>query len=126
MTIDASFQEGDGQDTGPLAEEPLFEDTNVFLRDQGKLVIVGGPELGREFPLLKEEVIIGRADDNDVVLTDRNISRRHLRIRKTPEGYELTDLDSLNGTFVGEERISRQTLESGERFRIGTTLIELR
>ena len=47
-----------------------------------------------------ETVRIGRADTNAIVLTDGIVSGEHVELRKTPEGWEIVDLDSTNGTFV--------------------------
>ena len=49
---------------------------------------------------------IGRADDNDVVVSDLRVSRWHAELRRAPGGgYEITDLGSHNGTFVNGQRI---------------------
>src|SRR5918996_5768080 len=47
---------------------------------------------------------VGTAADNDVVLTDHDVSRHHLELRTTQEGGVLQDLRSRNGTFVGTRR----------------------
>src|ERR1051325_8264573 len=44
---------------------------------------------------------LGRGEDNDVVLSDTSVSRRHARIVRTAEGFRIEDLDSFNGTAVG-------------------------
>ncbi|GAA2477519.1 FHA domain-containing protein [Streptomyces longisporus] len=44
---------------------------------------------------------LGRDEDNDVVLSDTSVSRRHARIVRTAEGFRIEDLDSFNGTAVG-------------------------
>ena len=48
---------------------------------------------------------IGRAPDNDLVVTDRYVSRYHARIWREPAGYRLEDLDSVNGTYVNSQRM---------------------
>ena len=48
---------------------------------------------------------IGRAPDNDVVVTDRYVSRYHARLWREPSGYRLEDLDSLNGVFLNSAQV---------------------
>mgnify|MGYP002654778496 CR=1 FL=1 len=50
-------------------------------------------------------VRVGRAIDNDIVLDDIVVSSRHLEIRPAPTGWELVDLGSTNGTFVGDQPV---------------------
>jgi two-component system, NtrC family, sensor kinase len=57
---------------------------------------------GRSFnyKITGDVITIGRSKDNHVVLFDHTASRRHAKVRKTPDGYLLMDLDSHNGTHV--------------------------
>lgn len=68
---------------------------------------------------------IGRQDDNDIVIDDKKASRRHCVLEKSGEQFVLRDLDSRNGTWVGEERVREARLSAGEAFRIGRTVFEL-
>lgn len=80
--------------------------------------------LAREgrIPLARPVVQIGRLEGNDVVLTDLLASRHHAVIRWTPQGYELEDLGSSNGTYVQGQLISgRVLLTPGQTIRIGST-----
>ncbi len=64
---------------------------------------------------------IGRADDNDIVLTDSVVSGHHCRITGPAT---LVDLGSTNGTLVNGSRISgRQELRNGDRITIGATVL---
>src|ERR1700760_3516223 len=52
-------------------------------------------------PLPTSRMRIGRTDDNDLVLSDLSVSKRHAELRKTSDGkYQIADLGSHNGTFV--------------------------
>jgi pSer/pThr/pTyr-binding forkhead associated (FHA) protein len=67
----------------------------------------------------REGVVIGRDPDCDVVLADREISRRHATIRSSIQGYVLTDI-STSGTYVNRRRINgTQVLGMGDVIRIG-------
>ncbi len=67
-----------------------------------------------------EGVVLGRAPGCDVVVTDPSVSRRHAEIRPSGGGWELRDLGSSNGTWIGERRVDRALLADGLEFRLGT------
>ncbi len=75
------------------------------------------------FRLLKEETTIGRSKDNDVVLPDHTVSRRHAKIDKTGQGHLLTDLGSFNGTLVNETLIQRVLLKHEDVIKIGMNTV---
>src|SRR5262249_60970263 len=49
---------------------------------------------------------IGRAADNEVVVSDLSVSRYHAELRRSPRGYEIVDLNSHNGTYVNGQRVT--------------------
>jgi len=55
------------------------------------------------------------------VLSDHSVSAHHARVILRPDGYYLEDLESANGTFIGEQRIMQQQLHNGDRIRVGHT-----
>ena len=73
----------------------------------GSRLVVLGSSPRREYPLDKATVSIGSHPSNDVVLDDTTVSRRHATITRRPAGFELTDLDSTNGTFVNGRRLQK-------------------
>ena len=87
-----------------------------------KLIAQAGPSVGMDFPLTKAVITIGRGSDNDIVLSDEQVSRRHAEIRRQDDNFIITDLNSTNGTFVNELRIQKaQSLQHGDRIDIGTS-----
>lgn len=83
----------------------------VISDDEGRTTVV---------PLVRDELTIGRKEGNAVRLTERNVSRRHARIRRDGDGFIVEDLDSYNGVFLNDERIQGQArLRPGDRLRIG-------
>jgi adenylate cyclase len=80
---------------------------------------------GRSFSYkLTEDVItIGRSKDNHIVLFDHTASRRHAKVRKTPDGYLLMDLDSHNGTHVNGSRVTNRILRHNDLVEIGTSVL---
>ena len=63
--------------------------------------------------------IIGRSRRADLQIDDARISSQHAEIRWTAAGWELSDLGSRNGTYVGDEEISRVTLAVGDLIGFG-------
>ena len=60
-----------------------------------------------DYQLTRDETRIGRAGDrSDLVLDDGQVSRVHAIVKRTGSGYTLVDLDSANGTWIDEQRVS--------------------
>jgi len=87
----------------------------------GKLIISGPENQDQEFSLSKSSIEIGRAVQNDIVLTDGKISRNHACIECDMDGCTLIDLKSANGTFVNGERIEKVLLNPGDIIKMGGT-----
>lgn len=71
-----------------------------------RMVMRSGPSTGKEYPLEKSEIFIGRDLSNDIVINDPEISRRHARLYIQGSSYVLEDLGSTNGTFVNGQRLA--------------------
>jgi adenylate cyclase len=71
------------------------------------------------FELLKQETTIGRSKENDIVLFDHTVSRKHAKITKTAQGHLLSDLGSFNGTLVNETLIQSTLLKHEDIIKIG-------
>jgi pSer/pThr/pTyr-binding forkhead associated (FHA) protein len=65
-----------------------------------------------------ERLTLGRGVDCEVVLAAAEVSRRHAMLVREDDRYEVRDLDSINGTHVNGEKISRRVLEVGDVIRI--------
>jgi signal transduction histidine kinase len=89
------------------------------------LLVIQGLDRGARFDLAAPSgvVSIGREAGNAVQLDDHEISRRHAEIRRVGDAFVLGDLGSSNGSFVNEERIERTQLASGDRIRLGRTVL---
>jgi class 3 adenylate cyclase len=94
-------------------------------REAAVVSVVDGVE-GERRVRIAGELTLGRAGEADLVIDDPEISRAHAVIVQTPEGIEIRDLSSLNGTWVNGERINMPTLlVPGDVVKIGKTVIEV-
>jgi DNA-binding response OmpR family regulator len=74
----------------------------------------------RDLNLSSEEITLGRANDCDIVIEGKLISRRHATISRAGQGYILTDLDSQNGTTINGVRLSApEQLHDGDQIALG-------
>jgi sigma-B regulation protein RsbU (phosphoserine phosphatase) len=74
----------------------------------------------RRIPIEKPVTTIGRSSINEIVLGDKSLSRRHVRILREGEGLLVEDLGSRNGTFLNGERLTApQPLQEGDRITLG-------
>jgi hypothetical protein len=85
----------------------------------GLLVVRHGPSAGSSFRLEGEHTNVGRHPDSEIFLDDITVSRRHVVLDRTPAGYVLRDVGSLNGTYVNRERADEATLRHGDEVQIG-------
>ncbi len=66
------------------------------------------------------EVVIGRASSNQIVIRDQQASRHHAKIFWTDSTWVLSDLGSVNGTFLNQNRIEdHQVLRDGDTIQVG-------
>jgi DNA-binding NtrC family response regulator len=88
------------------------------------LKVVAGPDEGAQAVSAGEEATIGTEPGNDLVLSDRTVSRHHLAIRAGARGFELIDLGSTNGTILGGYRVFSALLEPGALVGLGRTTVK--
>ena len=112
--------------------EPRQGEITVSL--QKRLVEVDGVQLTEEMvpqdtlaaddlPEFFAPIVIGRAPDCDFILDDPAVSGRHVRLVREPDGLHLEDLDSANGTYVGERRVKRTLIDWRTEFEVGTVVL---
>ncbi len=80
---------------------------------------------GRSFPLATNEVRIGRGGDNEIVLSDFSVSRRHAALRREAEGWFVYDLMSTNGVLLNQVAVKKAPVRSGDRLKVGIFELQL-
>ena len=81
-----------------------------------------GPTMGSRYTLSETPIVLGRASDCDIRITDHSVSRRHARIQPGADGYYAVDLQSTNGTYVNDIPASMYKLKDGDYLRIGNCI----
>jgi pSer/pThr/pTyr-binding forkhead associated (FHA) protein len=84
-----------------------------------RLVVLTTELAGKEYPLARASVVIGRTEENDFVLNHRSISRHHAKIVRDGGRYTIVDLQSANGVRVNREDYERIDLKAGDVVELG-------
>ncbi len=88
-------------------------------RETAILILQRGNQTGRTYPLDQAELVIGRSPDCEIVLDDRQVSRRHARIFRRGDRFFVEDLGSKNSTHLnGRELLSVAPLDDGDEIQI--------
>jgi hypothetical protein len=132
--IQAQLLGGPEEEEEPGAEEAApsagdFGHTMVYSPDREARRLE--PELGRRQALLVSEgrrhvlsgdrILVGRSRECDVVVSDQNVSRRHIELRRGERGWAAMDLGSTNGMKVNGRRVGHAELNPGDRITVGIT-----
>ncbi len=108
----------DDSKTAPPAE-PRIDDQDSS-SGAAVLIVSRGPQEGKRIKLGRLSVQLGRSTACDVVLEDSTVSRQHARIDRKGGHYVVTDVGSLNGTYVNRSPVNREAvLNDGDELRIG-------
>jgi pSer/pThr/pTyr-binding forkhead associated (FHA) protein len=92
-----------------------------------QLVVTEGALVGTRITLGSQPVLIGRADDSTLVLTDDYASTRHARLSQRGSEWYVEDLGSTNGTYLDRAKVTTAVrVPMGTPVRVGKTVIELR
>jgi hypothetical protein len=87
------------------------------------LVVQEGQLAGKRWSLNKSEFVVGRGEDCQVVLPDRQVSRRHFRIVRDENGYSVEDLGSKNGTYVNGAAVRGSVqLQDGDEIQVALSV----
>ncbi len=106
------------EDSGPL---PVIDPDAIagLAPGEAALVIHRGPAEGARFELRDGLVTVGRGSDSTIFLDDVTVSRRHAEFSRTDSGWTVTDVGSLNGSYVNKKLIDSVELATGDEVQIG-------
>jgi len=90
-----------------------------------KLVILNQGMTGRSIELTVERTTVGRVEENTVQIADASVSSRHAEILLRGTDIVIRDLNSTNGTFINNEKISEAPLKPGQTLRFGQVELKL-
>jgi len=88
-----------------------------------RVILVFNKKVIKEYPFGRDNMTIGRNEGNDIVIDNLAVSGLHARIDKTEDTYILTDLQSTNGTFVNDKRITSHRLQHKDKIIVGKHLL---
>lgn len=105
-----------------------LEDLKLPVKEgQDCLVIIyssDARQFGKRYLLTAETVSIGRGSENEVVLENDAVSRKHAVIEKRSRAYYVQDLESTNGTYVNDALVRDYQLRRGDQIKIGDTIMK--
>jgi pSer/pThr/pTyr-binding forkhead associated (FHA) protein len=85
----------------------------------GRLVVVSTDLAGTEFRLDRPSLVIGRTEENDIILNHASISRHHAKVVRDGDRYTVVDLQSANGVRVAGESYERVEIQPGDVVELG-------
>ncbi|MGI9091914.1 MAG: FHA domain-containing protein [Mycobacteriales bacterium] len=100
-------------------DDDLVDSLEALPPDTALLVVKRGPNAGSRFLLDRDVTTAGRHPDSDIFLDDVTVSRRHAEFRRESGHFLVHDVGSLNGTYLGRERIESSPLAGGDEVQIG-------
>jgi transcriptional regulator with PAS, ATPase and Fis domain len=90
-----------------------------------RIAVTAGPDAGLALEVAARLVRVGTAPDNELVLTDDTVSRRHCEIELTEKGMRVCDVGSTNGVVTGGMRIYDAVLAGPATLQLGDTVLTI-
>jgi hypothetical protein len=116
------------QETTPLVEADTEEET-LEIKQAPHLTLVADGDIQFSFPLERDNLTIGRASDNDLVIDEHfpsyeTVSRTHARLYRRAGHWIIEDLNSKNGVYINQQRTGRNLLHEGWNVSLGGVTFE--
>lgn len=112
----------------PVTEDPHEDgpDLSRFLaKHHVALIVIDGPRRGAEYPIRREQLVIGRSRKADLVFDEDTLSRRHAAIRYHGGRFVLEDLESANGSRHNGRSAHSAELTHGDEIQLGRIRMKL-
>ena len=87
--------------------------------EKAMVVVHRGASKGARFLIAQDRSSIGRSPESEIFLDDVTVSRSHAVIERSGQGFLLTDLGSLNGTYINNQSLNSKELVCGDEIQIG-------
>ena len=107
------------EDTTELQVIDVSEPPSAAADSGASFVIKRGQKAGMRFGFDTATMRIGRHPDSDIFLDDVTVSRRHAEVRRDGDRVMLSDVGSLNGTYLNRSRVEEAELRSGDEVQVG-------
>ncbi len=88
-----------------------------------RITVIQGPDVGASIETANKPVRVGTAAENDLVLSDRTVSRRHCAIEPVAGGFRLRDEGSTNGVAVADVQLFDAILKGSAQLHLGDTVL---
>jgi len=128
--MESQEDSGSKKDTAKIIqqkiEDSLWVNENLKLPEDKKIsiAVIKGSRAGFIYNLVKPYVLIGRGKV-DLIIPDKEVSRKHLAIEVRNDKVFLRDLGSTNGTYINDEKVSITEITDQTEFRMGQTTLML-
>jgi hypothetical protein len=110
---------------------PEFKDFNPSLTLFGAggeipIIMVKNKEFSKVFDITKPSISIGRNNDNDLIINDFAVSGKHAYINNEGGEFYIIDIDSTNGVFVNDLKITKSKISVNDIIRVGNTYLKIK
>ncbi len=133
MSADSNFENAKSEDVTSTQRfsEDLIEDPKDGLDEEelaavaalpegsALLIVKRGPSDGSRFLLDIDVTTAGRHPNAEIFLDDVTVSRKHAEFKRDGQGFSVTDLASLNGTYLNGARVDSARLSDGDEVQVG-------
>ena len=113
------------QPSSPIEISTRAQASDLRLPDEIVLIVLNGAQRGQRVRLV-DRLRVGKAPENDLVLSDDTVSRHHCELERRAQGVLVRDLGSTNHTRVGRTAVNEAVVESGATISVGGVDLSLR